>query len=189
MTRGVLNRDDDGIPDAAELERAAPERGLPRPLLAVVLGQVKRWAYDLLLDSPFPDGPAAREFLVGYFPRRVQTDFAADIPAHPLRREIAATVAVNHVINNAGVSFLPRAIRASAASIDAVVAAYVSAERMAGADALRGRILSASLAASDETAVLIDLDEALEALTLSALNGGTARAEEALAPVMARLRA
>jgi glutamate dehydrogenase len=186
--RGILNRDDDAIPLPAELgDAAVGERGLPRPLLAVVLGQAKRWAYDLLLDSPFPDEPAAQSLLVGYFPRRVQAEHAPHINAHPLRREIAATVAVNHVINKAGVAFLPRVMRAAQAPVPAVVAAYLRVEYEADAAAVRGRVLSSGLSAGDETAVLMELEQALESLTLAALGGGGSAKPSALAPVLARL--
>jgi glutamate dehydrogenase len=188
VTRGILNREDDAIPVAAELGDAEGRaRGLPRPLLAVVLGQVKRWAYDLLLESPFPEAPSAQSFLVGYFPRRLQTEYAVPIAAHPLRREIVATMAVNHLINHAGVSFLRRVMRTSGASIDTVVATYVRVEGEADAGALRARVLASGLSASGETAVLVELEQALESLTLAALNGSAAKPSEALAPVLARL--
>jgi glutamate dehydrogenase len=186
---GILSRDDDAIPLPAELaEAVVRERGLPRPLLAVLLGQVKRWAYDLLLESPFPDEPAAQSFLVGYFPRRLQAEHAAQIAAHPLRREISATVAVNHVVNKAGVAFLRRVAHGGQASVPAVVAAYLQAEHAAEAAAVRGRILSSGLSAADEAAVLAELEQALESLTLAALAGGAPTPpSEALAPVLARL--
>jgi glutamate dehydrogenase len=188
LSRGILHREDDALPGPAEIGDVR-ERGLPRPLLAVVLGQTKRWAYDLLLDSRFPDEPAAQSFLVGYFPRRLQSEYAEHIAAHALRREIVATVAVNHVINHAGVTFLRRVVKESGAAIDTVVATYVRVEQEADARPVRARILASGLSASDETAVLVELEQALESLTLGALNGGSAEPSEALAPVLARLGA
>ena len=169
--QGILSREDDAVPTRAELLPGRHAgRGFPRPLLAVMLGQVKRWAYDLLLDGPFPDAPEAQAFLVGYFPRRLQQEFAGALPEHTLRREIVATVAVNHVINNAGVSFLYRMMGESGAPIDRVVATYVAVEKEAGAAAVRARILSSGLAAEAEAAALLELEDSLESLAASQLS-------------------
>jgi glutamate dehydrogenase len=173
LARGVLNAEDDAIPPRAELlPMRHAGRGLPRPLLAVMLGQVKRWAYDLLLESGFPDVPDAQPFLVGYFPRRIQTGFGAFIAEHPLRREIIATAAVNHVVNHAGVSFLYRMMGESGASLERVLATYVAVEQARGAAAERARILSAGLSADAEAQALLDLEEALEAAAADMLGTG-----------------
>jgi glutamate dehydrogenase len=73
---GVLNRADDAIPTQAEL-LASPERkrGLPRPLLAVLLGHTKMWAFEMAMETDFPDSPAGRPFLEGYFPRPIREGF------------------------------------------------------------------------------------------------------------------
>ena len=56
---GVLNREDDAIPGRAEL-LSSPwrERGLPRPLLAVLLGHTKMWAFQMVMETTFPESPA-----------------------------------------------------------------------------------------------------------------------------------
>ena len=61
---GVLNRADDADPRPATELLASPqrERGLPRPLLAVLLGHTKMWAFEMVMETDFPDsdaGPAA----------------------------------------------------------------------------------------------------------------------------------
>ena len=77
---GLLNRADESCRTRDEL-LASPhrERGLPRPLLCVLLGYSKMSAFQLLLETDFPDGPAARPFLDGYFPRA---------PARAVRRAL-----------------------------------------------------------------------------------------------------
>ncbi|HEY6548752.1 MAG TPA: NAD-glutamate dehydrogenase domain-containing protein, partial [Vicinamibacteria bacterium] len=106
---GVLNRLDDAIPAGDEL-MALPTRarGLPRPLLAVLLGNVKNFAFSMVMETPFPDSPAGRPFLDAYFPKRLRDSYAEHFEAHALKREIVATLAVNHILNNAGVAFLWR---------------------------------------------------------------------------------
>ena len=58
------------------------ERGLPRPLLCVLLGHVKNWAFQLLLESTCPDSDVGRAV-----PRRLLPDAAA----RALRRALRAS--------------------------------------------------------------------------------------------------
>ena len=83
---GILNRADDAIPTRDEL-LASPhrERGLPRPLLAVLLGHTKLWAEELILETDFPDSETGRPLLDAYFPKRLREAFAA-----ALRRALPA---------------------------------------------------------------------------------------------------
>ena len=70
---GILNRQDDAIPTRDELLGSPHrERGLPRPLLAVLLGHTKMSAFEKLLETGFPDSPSGRPFLDAYFPRRLR---------------------------------------------------------------------------------------------------------------------
>jgi glutamate dehydrogenase len=169
---GVLNRADDAIPSQAEL-LASPERkrGLPRPLLAVLLGHTKMWAFEMAMESEFPDSPAGRPFLEAYFPKPIREGFAAHLGEHALRREIVATAAVNHLVNNAGITFLSRVMAASDADIGQVMTAYFEGEREAGAPALRQKALESGLAAEAHHKALLDIEQALEAAAVSRLMG------------------
>ena len=184
---GVLNRADDAIPTRAEL-LASPqrERGLPRPLLAVLLGHTKMWAFQMVMETAFPDSPAGRPFLDGYFPRRLQRSFAEHFQEHTLRREIVATAAVNHVVNNAGVTFLSRTTGATQADLEAVLEAYLRVEREADALALREKVLVAGLPASSEHELLLEMEEGLEALTGDAVGGKRVEGRR-LDPIRARV--
>ena len=72
VVAGILNRDDDGVPtrDALLLSNPARDRGLPRPLLAVMMGHVKNWAQATVLKTSFPDSETASPYLDAYFPTR-----------------------------------------------------------------------------------------------------------------------
>ncbi len=165
---GVLSRADDAVPTREDL-LASPqrERGLPRPLLAVLLGHTKMHAFEMLLETPFPESAAGRPFLDAYFPRRLRESFAEHFGEHRLRREIVATAAVNHVVNNAGVTFLWRVMAGAKAGVGEVVAAYVEVERAAGAPARRERL--AALGPDEEHEGLLELEEGLERATREAL--------------------
>ena len=180
---GVLNRADDAIPTQAEL-LSSPERkrGLPRPLLAVLLGHTKMWAFEMTMESEFPDSPAGLPFLEAYFPRPIREGFAEHLGDHTLRREIVATAAVNHLVNNAGIAFLSRVMAASDAGIGEIMTAYFEAERDAGAAALRQKTLDQGLPAEAEHQALLDIEQDLEAAVLSRLRAERVAAPKALEP-------
>src|SRR3954462_1445547 len=86
--------------------RAAARQGLTRPELAVLLAYAKMSLDAELLASEVPDAPELPADLHGYFPPALRERFAAQIAAHPLRREIAATVVTNDLVNRAGITFI-----------------------------------------------------------------------------------
>jgi glutamate dehydrogenase len=183
---GVLSRADDGVPTKDEL-LASPHRarGLPRPLLAVLLGHTKMYAFEMVMETAFPESQAGRPFLVEYFPHRLQREFADHFEEHPLRREIVATAAVNHVINCAGVTFLSRMMAGGKFGIGDVIAAYSEVDRSSGAHSLRERLQEVPPEAAYKG--LLELEEALESATRDALEGKSADAGAALEPVRSRL--
>jgi glutamate dehydrogenase len=184
---GVLSRADNGIPGRQELlEDPLRDRGLPRPMLAVLLGHTKMWAFQAALETDLPDRPEARPLLDAYFPGRLEV-FAADFPAHPLRREIVATVAVNHVVNEAGVTFLSRVMGTTRKGIGEVVAAYLAVDREVDARALRQRVESAGLDPALENELLLETEDALEGMVRARLTSGVADGAAALDPIRARL--
>jgi glutamate dehydrogenase len=186
---GVLNRVDDAIPGKEEL-LASPERkrGLPRPLLCVLLGHTKMWASDMIMETEFADSPAGRPFLENYFPRRLRESFSEHFQEHTLRREIIATGAVNYVINNAGITFLPRMTAVTQAGIGEVMTAYLDAYREAGARELRSRIVAAGLGAKAEHEALLEIEEALEAAVRAVLDGRKPDVAKTLEKLRSRLR-
>jgi glutamate dehydrogenase len=186
---GLLNRADEFVPRRKEL-LASPtrERGLPRPLLGVLLGYAKMSVYQLLLETDFPDRPAARPFLDGYFPALLRERFAEHFEEHVLRREIVATAAVNYLINRGGVTLLPRLTGVAEVLIGDAVAAWVEIDREAEAEALREALLAARRPAREEQEALLEIEDALEISVAERLAGGTGEgAEKALRAIRERL--
>ncbi|HEX6443113.1 MAG TPA: NAD-glutamate dehydrogenase, partial [Stellaceae bacterium] len=102
---GRLDRALEFLPDDETLAaRAAARQGLVRPELAVLLAYAKMSLDEELVASSLPDEPALAAELRGYFPPAVRERFAAQIAAHPLRREITATVLTNDLVNRAGIT-------------------------------------------------------------------------------------
>jgi glutamate dehydrogenase len=173
VAAGVLNRQDDGIPTRDELLASAQrDRGLPRPLLAVLLGHSKMYAFDMVLESDFPDSAAARPLLEGYFPKRMHEQYGQYLGEHRLRREIVGTVAVNHVINRAGITFLPRMMASTKAGIGEIISAYLSVDRESGAPAVRDQVLASGRSAEEQHQTLLRIEEILETASREWLSGG-----------------
>jgi glutamate dehydrogenase len=166
---GVLNRADDAIPSRDEL-LASPQRkrGLPRPLLAVLLGHTKNWAFQMLMETEFPASAAGRPLLDAYFPGRLRARYAEHFEGHALKREIIATVAVNHLVNHAGVTFLERVTEKAGTDLGTLVATYLELDRKSARDK-RAKVRAANSPAEVEQAALLEIEDALEAAILKKL--------------------
>jgi glutamate dehydrogenase len=178
------------VPSREELV-ASPhrDRGLPLPLLCVLLGYSKMSAFQLLLETDFPDGAAGRPFLDGYFPRLVRERFAEHFRDHVLRREIVATGAVNYLVNRGGIALLPRLEQGAKNGIGEAVTAWIEADREASAPALREAVLASGRPADAEQAALLEIEDALEVAAQERLEGKKgAGAKKALQEIRKRLR-
>jgi glutamate dehydrogenase len=105
---GRLDRALEFLPDDETLANraAAHRRGLTRPELAVLLAYSKMALDAELLASDLPDAPRLAAELYGYFPSRLRERLGPQIPTHPLRREITATLVTNDLVNRAGITFV-----------------------------------------------------------------------------------
>jgi glutamate dehydrogenase len=185
---GILNRADDSIPTRDELLGSpARQRGIPRPLLALLLGHAKIWAFERALESELPDGELRAPLLRSYFPGGVRERWESELESHPLSREIVATQAVNLVVNQAGVTYLQRAMRASARVAGDVLVAYLAVDRASRAPELRREILAAGLPAAEEHGLLLAIEERLEPLALRRLAGAAEQGQAELEAIRAQL--
>ncbi len=185
---GLLNRADESVPSREELLSSPHrDRGLPRPLLCVLLGYSKMSAFQLLLETDFPDGPAGRPFLDAYFPRLLRERFSDRFQDHVLRREIVATGAVNYLVNRGGTLLLPRLEQGAKNGIGEAVAAWIEVDREAEAQPLREALLSSGRAAAEEQAALLEIEGALEEAAQARLDGKKAGAKKALQEIRKRL--
>jgi glutamate dehydrogenase len=122
---GRLDRALEFLPDDEALAaRATARRGLARPELAVLLAYAKMSLDHELVESDLPDAPELAPTLRGYFPAPLRDRFAAQIAAHPLRREIVATLVTNDLVNRAGPTFIHDLRAATGASGADVARAY-----------------------------------------------------------------
>lgn len=168
-TENALNRDLEGLPDDETLERRrGRNQGMTRPELSVLLGYSKIALYEKILGSPLPDAAAYRPWLEGYFPKIIQERFAKEIHAHPLRREITATVLTNEIINRVGPMFVYEVAQTTGATLMNVIKAFFLACDGLNLNNLWEQIdcLDALMVPDAQTFALIDITHALEEVVL-----------------------
>jgi glutamate dehydrogenase len=164
---GILDNHNPQIPSRTELQQSDQKmRGLPRPLLADLLGYVKLWAYEKILHSDLPDHEVSMPFLDGYFPNVMRQTFRAYFSEHPLRHEIIATQVINHVVNNGGITLLLRLMSGLNIGISEAILSYLKADLAADADSQRRKVLDAGLSADAEHQALLKIEDSLEAAAL-----------------------
>ncbi len=104
--QGLLNRALEFLPSDRQIsELRTSGNGLTRPELAVLLAYAKIALYRELIESSLPDESYFAADLARYFPKPMQKDYAAEIEAHPLKREIIGTMVTNSLVNRAGIAF------------------------------------------------------------------------------------
>jgi glutamate dehydrogenase len=126
-----LNPEQDELPGEREIaERRSSGRGLTSPELALLLAHTKISAAEDVLASSLPDDPYLRRVLDAYFPAPMRARFADRMDAHPLRREIITTSAVNEMIDTSGTTFLFRLIEETGASVPDTTRAWLVAREV-----------------------------------------------------------
>lgn len=103
----LLNRALEGLPDEREIDRRITEKqGLTRPELAVLMAYSKISLKHQLIQSDFPDLSILQSRLLSYFPERLREPYKKEILAHPLKRDITATLFTNSIVNRMGITFV-----------------------------------------------------------------------------------
>ena len=126
-----LNPEQDVLPDEREIaERRSSGGGLTSPELALLLAHTKISAAEDVLASSLPDDPYLRRVLDAYFPAPMRARFADRMDAHPLRREIITTSAVNEMIDTSGTTFMFRLIEETGASVPDLTRAWLVAREV-----------------------------------------------------------
>ncbi|ABS05260.1 NAD-glutamate dehydrogenase [Kineococcus radiotolerans] len=145
---GDIDRRLEALPSGPELDRRARDGGgLTMPELSVVIAHAKISLGREVLASALPDEEWVAQTLRGYFPAELGQRFGDHLADHPLRREIATTVLVNHVVGTGGLTFAFRAAEETGCDLADVVRAFVVAtavfglpERAAAVEALDGTV-------------------------------------------------
>ncbi|PRZ44377.1 glutamate dehydrogenase [Antricoccus suffuscus] len=128
---GLLDRDIEYLPTDDELrERFRNGDGLTSPELAVLLAYSKIQMKQQLLQSSLPDASAFHSLLVDYFPTPLRKKYEGQMGAHPLHREIVATLISNQLVNTGGTTSALRMVEETGATPEAVFRAQTAATRI-----------------------------------------------------------
>src|SRR5215210_6606109 len=133
---GLLDRASEALPSAEELaERRRAGRGMERPEISLLLTYAKRRVKRGLLAAELLEDPWFERDLRAYFPHPVVERFGGLLGQHPLRRELAATINANLVVNALGPVFVSQLVSERGARPAEVVRAYRIAREVTGAEA------------------------------------------------------
>jgi len=144
--RGWLDRKTDGIADSETLaRRAADGQGLTRPELAVLLSSTKLAVQDGLEKGALVDDELLVPTLLAAFPAPMQAKFRKQILEHQLRRELIATKLANRIVNRLGLLNPFELAEEEGATLDQIVAAFISAEALFGLDGIWQRLETAGM--------------------------------------------
>ena len=166
--KGALNRAIEFLPDDKALaERGQLRRGLVTSEIAVLLAYSKIALKEAILASPLPDAAELQQLLVEYFPPALVKACAAQLPSHPLKREIVTTQLVNRLVNRMGTSFVVQLSDETGADATQVASAWFAASELIGAEAAWQAIEAQDLKlpAAQQMALMGALRETVGAIT------------------------
>lgn len=133
--QGLLDRAVENLPDDEEFAtRRAAGEALTSPELAVMLAYGKIALLAELNEATLADDPWFEKTLVDYFPPKMRDEFAKEIAAHPLRRQIINTEITNRLLNIGGITFVFRAQEETGATAVQVVKAALTAKEVFSID-------------------------------------------------------
>jgi glutamate dehydrogenase len=122
------------LPTEEEVEeRHRQGKGYTRPELSVFMAYAKADIYDDLIQSDLPDDSTLTPWLENYFPSRL-APYERWIGAHPLRRELIATLVTNRLVNRMGLTFLNRMREETGYPTAEVASAFVISSHLLEAD-------------------------------------------------------
>ena len=133
--KGALNRAIEFLPDEKALtERGQLRRGLVTSEIAVLLAYSKIALKEAILASPLPDAAELQQLLVDYFPPALVKACAAQLPSHPLKREIVTTQLVNRLVNRMGTTFVMQLSDETGADVARIASAWYAASELLAAE-------------------------------------------------------
>ena len=123
-SRGIDRRRHDLPADGEMQRRMRAGEGLLRPELTRIGPLVKMEIYEALMADERFDSQWVERWLFEYFPNEIQQQFPEGIRTHQLRKEIAATVITNRLVDGMGSTHFNRLGRVTGR--DTVEIAYAS---------------------------------------------------------------
>ncbi len=161
----IFNRKRFHIPKDEDISLVCKtDGGLVRPILATLLSYAKIFVKRKILASDLCDDSFAQEFLLKYFPKSFATLYEDEILRHPLRKQIAATVMADHIINNAGVTFVADIDEIGEERFLSKIKSYLICNQLFGSNDIRYEIFRQDykMPALEQYALLLEVESTLD---------------------------
>ncbi len=144
--------------DDTLLERLSKGFGLTQAENAVLLAYAKMGLKEQLVVDEITKSPYFIKRLPCYFPQVLQAKFLDAIQAHPLRKEIIATLLANEVCNEMGAEFVHRMNEETGACVSDIVTSYATIKEIVSFDKLlvQIRLLDNKISASLQSALFFE---------------------------------
>ncbi len=169
------------LPSHGELHKRMESRqGLTRPELSVAAAHVKLQVYKWLLEADPAGIPDFEGRIRGYFPTRVQRDYAADIDGHMLAHAIGMTELLNEMVGDTGAAFFPQMLDLTSRPPGEILAAWFRLAKGLDLTGLRDEIASCSATPGGRYRAWIAVTDGLTGLLAAALAPGQPQLDEAL---------
>ncbi|RLA62768.1 MAG: hypothetical protein DRQ88_01845 [Epsilonproteobacteria bacterium] len=147
------------------------KKTLPRPVLAQIQSFVKMGVYNDFQKSDLLDDPFFDKFYKSYFPQLIVQEFEGDLAAHPLKKQIIATVLTNKIVNQVGSFFFDRFKHFIGKGVDEVSKVYLIMEECLDSTQFRHEIFNEPLNEEVKYEALVELEALLRILTHFGLRG------------------
>ncbi|MHA7841481.1 MAG: NAD-glutamate dehydrogenase [Gammaproteobacteria bacterium] len=129
--KALLDRQLEFLPDdKVLLERKMLNQGLTKPEISVLISYCKSLLKKEILASNIPEDSFLSTAIETAFPNVITSRYKKILYKHQLRREIIATQISNGIVNDMGISFIPRLYDETGADISAIVRAYTISEEI-----------------------------------------------------------
>ena len=164
---GRVDRRAERIPNAQQFQQfQSGGAGIPRPVLSVLLSAAKMALFDRLVASPLPGDPFLKGLHAEYFPRTLRKAHDPAGVAHPLEKQIVATMVTNKVMDQAGVAFVADAAADTGTSWPEVARAYLLADEICRGPEIREQVyaLDHTMPAAVQYEILMALEDFLAGL-------------------------
>ena len=135
-----------------------------RPELAVLLAYIKIYLLEAIEDSFNMENPIIKELYRSYYPKSLLNKFEDQIDEHKLKKEIAMTVLVNKVINQAGIVFFIELYKNTGKDFFTLLEKYILAEKLLDVEKLRESIekLDGKVNAKVQYIMLTEIEKTLK---------------------------
>ena len=128
---GRLDRELEFLPSDEELaDRHVRGKQLTRPELAILVSYSKAILKEQLIASALGEDPSLAKTVASAFPAQLVERYPDEVEQHRLHREIMCTQLANDLVNRMGLNFVPRQQKATGATVDDVVRAYMAVQEI-----------------------------------------------------------